>query len=328
MNQIFNNVIELTEYLRGKGYPEPQEKAKKVLFKHNGAISKTDLKTLYCVVWDLEDIKTNNPKEVLMKDETYNYGETILFILENNWARKVRLKVFESEDIPFKSYSKAIEWIDSICSEFLENYIEKYSKKEMLFSSKYDELIQLIKSGDAIGSVMKPYLSLPYKEEKINDIDCLIIANINHSKELQYIQFEIEQMENLLGISKYELLKYLLSGIKPKLKRYEVIKNKGLRESITINIYVSDLNFKEMKQIYDQYREVRNVKKQKQLTDKQKMIVALIDDMGPPPNNKGTSAFYKNVLNAWNIKHPDMVYASWQALYKAYENTKLKLNRM
>ena len=173
-----------------------------------------------------------------------------------------------------------------------------------------------------------PYLDLPYKHESINGIECILGARFEHSKDLSYIRYELDNMSRIIRIDRFELLKFLLTGIKPKLPRYEVLQLPGIRSSIVIKIYVADLNFNEIKSIYDTYRDIRKVKKQKRITDKQRKIIDIISEMGQPPEGKGTSDYYKQVLVKWNNNYPEEQYTSWQAIYKAYENLKEKINRI
>jgi hypothetical protein len=200
---------------------------------------------------NIQDIKVT----VLKESKTDIYSDDILVVL-GNWAKRIRKQVFNSEEIPFESYEKAIEWIDSIQDDYFENHKEIYSKKEALFDAYYNELKKLMKNGEALsyGFIGFLNISLPYKKIILDDKERLQAAHYMFSKELQTITYEIHEMSLMLRIEHYDLIQYLLAGIKPELTRYQVSKLNGPRKTIEIKINVSDLTFEEIKDIYDIYR--------------------------------------------------------------------------
>lgn len=338
MKKFYRSIEEVSKYLEMKGIKNYNKAAKSIMLGKK----EIDRDTLNWMASALSDYGSNEENSVretsIMRASAPVYNNNTLEYLEQRF-KNLRRNIFGSEDIPFPNYDEAIIWIEKESEKY---YLNSNQEKVHLFEQKFNEIKTMLISGEALGYIDIPLNDLMYKPANIekykdayaDDFDFsktkfFTSIPIVHSQALRLLQRETSHISAATGIAQYDLVRLALSGIRPEITLYEVIEKKWepLTSKITININTPNVTFDTFREIYKEYRNSFNIKHKKSLSENQLRIIELINEIGPPPEGKGTTAYYTALWKEWNTRHPGKQYANWGVLYKKYQEIKKKINR-
>lgn len=251
------------------------------------------------------------PLQVQLTPNTLLTSEILAWILSRR-AKNIRAKIFGSEEKPFESYDKALEWILSQ-SEEIEKREGKKLGKQGIFSSS-----------------LTLFLSLPF-DLREPERGYYRIRFKEGSKIYEFVK-EINKAVRVTRLEKVSLISYILLDAKPFLLPYEITSEISAwntpaegggfyslrKEKVTVDIY-SDLTFGEWKQIYGHIKKLFGNKKGRVLEQRHLELYHMVENKGFPPVRRGVTAFWKGVLAEWNESHKESQYSSWKEIQRAYD---------
>ncbi|MAH39131.1 MAG: hypothetical protein CL873_01140 [Dehalococcoidales bacterium] len=250
------------------------------------------------------------PLQVQLTPDTLLTREILAWIL-SRWAKNIRAKIFGSEEKPFESYDKALEWVLSQSEE-----IERREGKKLGQQGERSSALTLFLSLPfSLGEPEKGYYRIRFKE---------------NSKIHEFVK-EINKAVRTTRLEKVSLITYILLDAKPFVLPYEITAEISAwgtpaegggfyslrKEKVTVDIY-SDLTFSEWKQIYGHIKKLLGNKKGRVLEQRHLGLYHMVEDKGCPPVKMGVTAFWKGVLSEWNKNHKNNQYSSWKEIQRAY----------
>lgn len=229
---------------------------------------------------------------------------------------------------------EARQWIEDKSNEPIDHEIQK--KKENLHKL-FNEFSEMVIKGEIVGGLglSRKTLDYPGADGWVHRVTS------TYNKILSVLERASAKISKATGFIPATVTALILTGEIPEYKRFKV----GVRENysllptgesiyrniVNIEILVSDLSFNEIKNIYDFYRNALKVTGKKRITEKQKALLAFIDDYGQPPSrdSKGHVDYWTATKEAWNLKHSDLVkYTTWEGIRKAYFGALEKVNNI
>lgn len=337
---------EINNYLIQKGYsPKDCDRLSLIIFTTYGETTKDTVNKALELLDKDSSIKKDESKYKL-ETNTILLSEMIKTLEKE--MEPIRIKLFGHKNPPFNDFKEAVYWIDA---EMKKKDFDEAHKKYKLYNEARENINAQINQEEFYGDHLNGELKygITFKKEINNSEYGTVKINqdyLSYKTKNQYIYAEshyVYHSENLLELSmklnelslryridEFELLHLFMCGTAPSIKRWEslvhVIDGKKARFEIIINS--PDLTLDELKIVYNDYRREMNVKSKKRFSQKQERIINLINEFGEPPEEKGRSDYFKELMLRWNSKYPDNKYSTWQTLYKAYNNIRDSLKRM
>jgi len=245
------------------------------------------------------------------------------------WVKQVREEFLGAPEPPFyDDLESALSWVETTARLDME------SSNPVAVSTK--KLInQIAEQEKTIVPFMMRDILIPTK----NGIKVLWVQP---GTLLYNLSRKIKSISKATGFTRTALNVYILTGLEPVLPRVTTNLSIGQaelpsrndhtdrdkqslsRKSIKIEIHTADLSPKELKKIYDQYRQELNIRKSKTLSEEQVKLFYFVQDKGGPPQ-KGSKAFWENIKKEWNSKSANKTYASWEGIYQRYKVVERKM---
>lgn len=304
-DNMFKSLKELKEYIKNSccdiDYPATlaenlwEEKGKQLTKEHVDKIMQI-----------LEKAKYYQSKygqtEVIESDTLTNLNSKPLQDMYDFLDQEVialRILIFGSDYIPFKTLSEAEKWLKF---ESLETDDTKEYRGE--FNAEY---------------YIETMLHLKY--QKHLSVIC------NNSFKLIRIRKVVQFISKNSGFDELDVLHYFLIGKKPEFKRYQLTKRQGLIKKLTVEINTADLTKKDFDAFYYAYKREMSTIKRKKLTEEHRKLLEIIQSMDePPPEKKGKKKYFTDVMEIWNKKYPEKRVESWQCISQLYNRAKEKLD--
>lgn len=247
------------------------------------------------------------------------------------FVQSIRKAIFLKTDPPFANMDDARRWIEDKDNTPIESQIQKKIDSLTKF---YGEYCEMLKKDQIVSGISLSRNTLDYPGP-----DGWVYSVISdYDKVFSILRHASSVIVNATGFQPAAVTELILTGAIPELKRFKVNVKRNythlstgdvFRNIIDIEVFVSDLTFNEIKIIYDYYRSKLKVTGKKSITEKQKILLAFIDDYGQPPARgaKGTVEYWTAAKEAWNIKHSEITsYTTWEGIRKAYYGILDKLN--
>jgi hypothetical protein len=220
------------------------------------------------------------------------------------WVEDVRQELFNSRTAPFSTRELASMWIDKSIEEAQEIDPEFEKRKEVFFD-KYPFL--------------KDYPFLASKYEEYPKWEPTIGVLFEKAGEIA----------KATGFNFPSVAFYILANIKPILPKYELEVQKKVTKlssgedlvnkfvTVTIRGY---LDFDMLRSLYINIRKELGIKRTKALTAKHVEFFRIVEEVGVPPNGKGTIAFWEKVKDKCNEKHSGgKRYSDWRGAKQLYD---------
>jgi len=226
--------------------------------------------------------------------ETRIATELLLDRLEAS-VKEVRVQIFGRAEVPFRTYSQAVGWIEK---EELAGGERNAKSAESRLLGLVDELRMLLdRMSDVMDRPVSATLHTPARSYFKAGSGVLLIKVRRNSRLLPLKAFA--QSASSEGFLEHELVAYALAGIRPTIHRITVGTEMvfGLRPpKITIEIRAQNPCWDYLRAAYRLIlREIRR-ERHKHLDDVDQRIIAAILKLGKVPG-KGTQAFWKKVAN-------------------------------
>jgi len=260
-------------------------------------------------------------------------AETLItsdFLIEaiSHWVELVRKEIVGSSQAPFTTLREAQMWIEQGGPQEAEVMREQLIKREEArrrhegFTMQMRSMPYLGEDGtkrfaQIIGPEPRKW-TMPLKRE-----------DAARYTELNWLNSETQIMESATGFSQLSLIQFILTGIKPILRRFAtgwylshftLPNGKKLRPTrVEIDVRARDLSFQELQGIYTQYRMALQFQRGKTLNEKHLALYQLVSTKGGPPKGKGTVSFWESIKEEWNTKHPRGGYQTWKGVKMAYD---------
>ena len=262
------------------------------------------------------------------------------------WIETIRTELFGSPTVPFKNVTNSEQWIKQ--QEHLEPSLD-YDAMEPLLKMVYAFKEQHYPIDFQVGYPSFPYLgsdgrlnfakiarkapqdwSMPQMREDYR----------NYSK-LNWLENEIRIMTRATGFTQPSLTQFALTGTEPILPRYKSMSRRVYQSlpsgeqmqlvHVSIDINAKDLTFEELRRLYNDFRELLQLKKHRlregvELVKSHIEIYQFVKANGGPLEGKGTVKHWESMKGKWNNSHPqDKHYATWKGIKLAYDRIIRKL---
>lgn len=249
------------------------------------------------------------------------------------WVEKTREELFGAPEPPFSDdLESAISWIETTARIDLEN-------KNPAAASIKKEIYQIAEQQETSVPFLRRDIFVPVND-KVKSIF------VQPGTLLYNLSRKIETISGATGFVKPSVTAYILTGLEPILPRVNISFQTGRanlpdtndhktgtnsvtlsRKSIIIEIHSADLSPKELKAIYDRYRQELKIRKTKSLSKDQVKLFYLVYNRGGPPR-EGAKAFWQTIKEIWNSNSVNKPYKSWEGVYQRYKIVERKMESL
>ncbi len=273
---------------------------------------------------ELENIVEITPQDLVSSDYLV---EKIAY-----WVNNIREEMFGDIEPPFEDdLESALSWLETTAR------IDMESKNPVAVSTK-KEINQIANQEQTSVPFLMRDIFMPAKN-KVKSFW------VQPGTLLYNLSRKIDNIANATGFKRHAVTVYILTGLEPVLPRVNITLNLGKAElpvkdgskdkeseilskrSLKIEIHSADLSPKELKMIYDQYRNELNIRKTKSLSEDQIRLFYLVHNRGGPPQ-KGAKAFWESVKNEWNNNPSNKPYSSWEGVYQRFKIVERKMESL
>jgi len=222
------------------------------------------------------------------------------------WVSEIRRYVFGKEEIPFPNRESASKWLSQYDLSN-QDLIDEYLKTKELSMEGEATFRVIIIEGMAFPKGTPPAIIYDKTQEIANG------TGINHPSLVMHV----------LTNAKFVCLKWNLTwnNTRSKLPSGIITEIKGIEVS-----FRDTLNLEDMRQIYSEMRSNYKFKKSKALNAKHLELYRLIKERGLPPK-KDKVAFWKQITEEWNQRHPESKYTTWKGVNMAYNRILKNVDR-
>jgi len=254
------------------------------------------------------------------------------------WVELVRTELFSSPRIPFTNLKDAEDWILSH-----RDNRQPPPRKSLDDPPTYRSLVYVGHDGDyRVTDILEPFpptWPVPQLRGRASDYS-----------PLNWLENEIRLMYEATGFNQPSLVQFILVGTPPIVPRYWIgalpyyrpippgPDHKGFQDEllrvsyVDIRIWAQDFTFEELREVYNSYRELLQLKKHKLREGKELVkshweIYQLVKERGGLPKGKGKVAFWESVKGEWNELHPHDKYNTWKGVKLAYDRIMARLER-
>ena len=249
------------------------------------------------------------------------------------WVEIIRTELFGSASIPFGNLKDAEDWILAHGGNR-----QLSSAKSLDDPSTLRDLVYVGPDGVyRVAHIVEPapptwlYTHLRGRASDYSPVN--------------WLENEIRLMSEATLFYQPVLVQFILMGTPPILLRYDItgvwyrrpipsrpgqrqrrgLGDESLRVSyVDARIYAQDLTFVELRELYNEYREILQIKKHKLREGKNLSIshwelYQLIKGKGGPPKERGKVAFWESAKSEWNKLHRQHKYQTWKGVKIAYD---------
>jgi hypothetical protein len=249
------------------------------------------------------------------------------------WVEIIRTELFGSTRIPFGNLKDAEDWILAHCDNR-----QPPPRKSLDDPATYRDLVYVGHDGDyRVVHILEP--------APPTWVVTQLRGRASDYSPLNWLEKEIRLMYEATGFYQQVLVQFILMGTSPILARYDIrgqsyhrpipsrprqrqrrwLGDELLRISyVDVRIYAQDLTFVELREIYNKYREMLQLKKHKlregrNLSISHWELYQLIKGQGGPPKGRGKVAFWESAKSEWNKLHRQHKYQTWKGVKIAYD---------
>ncbi len=238
------------------------------------------------------------------------------------WIREIRKGIFGDEKTPFPSWDAALKWLkqlrggidtgETITIDTLKTDVIRKFLSDVIVT---DESGKPFSGGietvfiEGMGFKSNTPPAVIYSKTK----DIAEQTAINHVSLIMHVLTNTKIVCDKWDFTSGEIGRKLPSG------RITKVNNVTIR-------FVGNLNFEDMRQIYGEIRDRFQYRKLKQIKAKHLELYKLVNE-GQIPLRKGKVAFWKQIAEEWNRKHPEAKYYTWKGVNVAYNRILKNVDR-
>lgn len=261
------------------------------------------------------------------------------------WVETVREELFHATKPPFATLIEAEQWMESQSKfptkeDFTKIYKAQMALEELkLYEGHPFRMNAIMRSFSYLGTNGR-YKIVYIREPAPQDWGVpQMREEASKYAPFNWLENETRIMARATGFTQLSLVQFVLVGTQPLLPRYvatgygnyQALPSGEVMQPVRIDVEIrsKDLTFEELRRIYNDYRRILPLKKNKMLNRGHWEVYQLVGEMGPPPG-KGTVAYWESVRQRWNESHKgqkDRQYATWKGMQKAYDRIIQKLNK-
>ena len=210
---------------------------------------------------------------------------------------EIRKDVFGKEDIPFPNRESALDWLNQQAPSD-QDIMNEY-KKTNENSMGGEATLRLVIMEHKTFLVGTPPATIFDKTEEISHG-----TGVNHPSLVMHVLADTRIVCRKWDMTTFRVMQRLPSGIKTDVK------------GTTIR-FTGTLSFEDMRQIYNTIKRDFKLQKSKEINAKHLELYRLINER-EIPQRKGKVAFWKQITEEWNDRHPESKYSTWKGVSMAY----------
>lgn len=244
--------------------------------------------------------------------------------------KEIREELFKTQETPFDDYDKAVGWIRKEAKKERDDFYKKHHETQEDIQKLEDRVHNLIDKLNEIqpwdhGIGLK-FITIPIKTNPLGpDTDEFITFP---GTKLRKLANTIDRLSKTTRFSKFSLLIFILTGIKPMLPSCSIVKEASYGaggKKVELKLF-RPFNQREFIKLF-KYIENFMSNKKKKLNEKSLSVHEFIEKIGPVPS-RNKMRFWKEALKQWNKTYPKGKYKGESSLRMAYTRTKKKVESL